>query len=92
MHGAPVDGRNHSRRQAIDVEPESTAVVIGGFFPARQQIQQQRCEPALARAAATARLRWLKRLLPLPWAKITSPVGLDGISRSPSIVASDAGI
>ena len=44
--------------------------------------------PPSTRTFATARLRRLKRLLPLPCAKTTSPAALSGSTRSPSITMS----
>jgi hypothetical protein len=41
---------------------------------------------------ATAWLRGLRRLLPLPWANKTKPRAFAGISRSPASVTSSAGI
>ncbi|MCT4371084.1 hypothetical protein CLG85_012470 [Yangia mangrovi] len=41
-------------------------------------------KPRAINASATARLRGLSRLDPLPWAKMTSPRGSAGTERSPA--------
>src|SRR5207302_3744957 len=48
--------------------------------------------PASWRTAATSRLRGLWRLLPLPWAKATTPTGASGPARSASRTHAPAGI
>jgi len=48
--------------------------------------------PATCNDWATARLRVLLRLLPLPWAKITIPCAPSGMVRSASSIARPAGM
>src|SRR5215470_3573066 len=48
--------------------------------------------PAVARTSATKRLRGLRRLLPLPWAKTTIPGPPPGVDRCPASRAGPAGI
>ena len=40
--------------------------------------------PAWFNAPATNRLQGLRRLLPLPWAKMTAPVARSGMARCPA--------
>ena len=51
-------------------------LLVGG-----EEIEEEGSEPGRVQAAATKRLRGLWRLLPLPWAKTTSPEHTSGTVR-----------
>ena len=83
---------NQASCQQTNVEPEMTCVSLESLLIFREQIEQQRATPDARSTPATARLRRLKRLLPLPCANKTKPTAFGGISRSPERVTSPQGI
>ena len=81
--GQPVHGANQPAAEQVDVEAQFSGAFVDPAFLRRQEIEQQGAEPALMRKLATSRLRGLRRLLPLPWAKTTMPIALGGNSSVP---------
>lgn len=55
----------------------------GRASPAVKRSNRNVARPSLRKACATKLLRGLSRPLPLPWAKITSPVALRGMPNKP---------